>query len=129
MDDKTLVAPTACFHLVEPRDVPSAVMTYRQIVQQSRKDDMEAKQADAEVLQQFKAMNNGSGDTTGQSVGLSKNDRLRMLLVLRDVKMISSIRKNEEMSDADLTNLYNQAIEQQRLRATQSEISRPRQQR
>jgi hypothetical protein len=54
--------------------------------------------------------------------GISKNDRIRMLYVLREEKLISSIRRGEQMSDSDILNLYNRAMDQRRLRGLESAI-------
>ena len=57
-----------------------------------------------------------------QLSALSKNDRARMLYVLRDDKFISSIRAGESIPDDQLFELYGKAMEQRRLRGIESAI-------
>ena len=61
-------------------------------------------------------------DDNAKIGGLSRNDRIRMLYVLRQEKLISSIRRAEEMSDAEILGLYNKALEQRSLRGIENAI-------
>ncbi len=130
MDDKTLVVPSISVRLVEQRDIPAAAMAYRQIVQQSRDQAAKFMQDANEALQLYKGLQEltgRGGGAGGLGTGLSKNDRFRMLSVLREAKIISSIRHAEQMSDAEITRLYQQALEQQRLRNIENELRRLKQ--
>ena len=51
-----------------------------------------------------------------QSYGLSKSERTRMLYVLREERIVNSIRKSEDMTDQQILDLYNQAMQQRSLR-------------
>ena len=53
---------------------------------------------------------------------LQKNDRARMLYVLRDEKYIGSIRAGEALSDEQILALYTKALEQRRLRGIENAI-------
>lgn len=130
MDDKTLVVPSACMRAVPEKDIATAAMTYRQIVQQSRENNAAsnavAQQMLLNMLKQQQAM------LVAPNTGLSDTDRLKMLRALKNADLITSIRASEHLSDEEIIRLmgiYEQRQEQQRLRNLEAEVHRLQQRR
>ncbi len=90
-----LVASAATnFAPVPEKDVAAAAMIYGK--------EVAAESAGA-------TSSNETAPSSSQNTGLSKNDRTRMLYLLRAQHVISSIRKGEQMPDSQLLSLYQTA--------------------
>lgn len=68
------------------------------------------------------APNTAPAGSPSQSYGLSKSERSRMLYVLREERIVNSIRKSEDMTDQQILDLYNQAMQQRALRRMEGAI-------
>jgi hypothetical protein len=81
--------------------------------QAARQQQQDARSETARALELWKSF---------EGSGLSRNDRIRMLYVLRNEGVISSIRKGEQMPDTQIIELYNRAMEQRRLRGIENAV-------
>lgn len=74
-----------------------------------------------ELFKKLQALNSTSGGITSDIV-LTRNDRIRMLYILRATRVIPSVRAGEDMSDAQLIALYNRAQEELRLQHIENQL-------
>jgi hypothetical protein len=107
IDDRTIVVPSENIQLVEQKDMASAAMTYRQMVQESRA---------------FRKNN-----PNPPAARLSNIERIKILRQLKAADLISGIRANQDLSDEQLLELMEvlkKRREEARIRDLEEEVRR-----